>query len=62
VHTVLIEETLVRILAFLTLFGCLLISFLLFGSWCRWYNYLNSECKKGGWSREEDMLLCEVRS
>ncbi|CAL5061483.1 unnamed protein product [Urochloa decumbens] len=27
----------------------------------RWYNYLNSECKKGGWSREEDMLLCEAQ-
>jgi hypothetical protein len=25
------------------------------------YNYLNSESKKGGWSQEEDMLLCEVR-
>ncbi|KAM3364587.1 hypothetical protein ACQJBY_014750 [Aegilops geniculata] len=27
----------------------------------RWYNYLNTECKKGGWSREEDMLLCEAQ-
>ncbi|KAL6841723.1 hypothetical protein ACP4OV_028235 [Aristida adscensionis] len=27
----------------------------------RWYNYLNSECKKGGWSKEEDMLLCEAQ-
>uniref|UniRef100_A0A0D9X1Q2 Uncharacterized protein n=1 Tax=Leersia perrieri TaxID=77586 RepID=A0A0D9X1Q2_9ORYZ len=27
----------------------------------RWYNYLNSECKKGGWSREEDLLLCEAQ-
>ncbi|KAK3125772.1 hypothetical protein QOZ80_7BG0609560 [Eleusine coracana subsp. coracana] len=27
----------------------------------RWYNYLNSECKKGGWSQEEDMLLCEAQ-
>ncbi|OEL13752.1 hypothetical protein BAE44_0025231 [Dichanthelium oligosanthes] len=27
----------------------------------KWYNYLNSECKKGGWSREEDMLLCEAQ-
>jgi myb proto-oncogene protein len=22
---------------------------------------LNSECKKGGWSREEDLLLCEAQ-
>nr|BAJ92519.1 predicted protein [Hordeum vulgare subsp. vulgare] len=27
----------------------------------RWYNYLNTECKKGGWSREEDMLLCDAQ-
>uniref|UniRef100_J3MN70 Uncharacterized protein n=1 Tax=Oryza brachyantha TaxID=4533 RepID=J3MN70_ORYBR len=27
----------------------------------RWYNYLNSECKKGGWSHEEDLLLCEAQ-
>ncbi|KAL6657552.1 hypothetical protein ACP70R_005332 [Stipagrostis hirtigluma subsp. patula] len=27
----------------------------------RWYNYLNAECKKGGWSKEEDMLLCEAQ-
>ncbi|XP_062189100.1 transcription factor MYB124-like isoform X2 [Phragmites australis] len=27
----------------------------------RWYNYLNSECKKGGWSKEEDLLLCEAQ-
>ncbi|XP_072983639.1 transcription factor MYB124-like [Typha latifolia] len=27
----------------------------------RWYSYLNSECKKGGWSVEEDMLLCEAQ-
>lgn len=26
----------------------------------RWYTYLNSDFKKGGWSPEEDMLLCEV--
>nr|CAB3458683.1 unnamed protein product [Digitaria exilis] len=26
-----------------------------------WYTYLNSECKKGGWSQEEDMLLCEAQ-
>lgn len=26
----------------------------------RWYTYLNSDFKKGGWSLEEDMLLCEV--
>ncbi|PNY02469.1 MYB transcription factor, partial [Trifolium pratense] len=25
----------------------------------RWYTYLNSDFKKGGWSPEEDMLLCE---
>jgi len=35
--------------------------------WClskwwfaRWYTYLNSDFKKGGWSPEEDILLCEV--
>lgn len=28
--------------------------------YCRWYTYLNSDFKKGGWSPEEDMLLCEV--
>lgn len=27
---------------------------------CRWYTYLNSDFKKGGWSPEEDILLCEV--
>lgn len=27
---------------------------------CRWFTYLNSVFKKGGWSPEEDMLLCEV--
>ncbi|URE08527.1 Myb-like DNA-binding domain [Musa troglodytarum] len=27
----------------------------------RWYTYMNSECKKGGWSAEEDMLLCEAQ-
>lgn len=26
----------------------------------RWFTYLNSDFKKGGWSPEEDMLLCEV--
>ncbi|GAV66543.1 Myb_DNA-bind_6 domain-containing protein [Cephalotus follicularis] len=26
----------------------------------RWYTYLNSDFKKGGWSPEEDMLLCEA--
>ncbi|XP_039065377.1 transcription factor MYB88-like [Hibiscus syriacus] len=26
----------------------------------RWYTYLNSDFKKGGWSPEEDVLLCEV--
>ncbi|KAK4789467.1 hypothetical protein SAY86_016771 [Trapa natans] len=26
----------------------------------RWYTYLNSDFKKGGWSPEEDLLLCEV--
>ncbi|MBA0738508.1 hypothetical protein Gogos_011847, partial [Gossypium gossypioides] len=25
----------------------------------RWYTYLNSDFKRGGWSPEEDMLLCE---
>ncbi|KAL5981019.1 SANT SWI3, ADA2, N-CoR and TFIIIB'' DNA-binding domain [Asimina triloba] len=28
---------------------------------CRWYTYLNSECKKGGWTPEEDVLLCEAQ-
>ncbi|XP_061342463.1 transcription factor MYB124-like [Gastrolobium bilobum] len=27
----------------------------------RWYTYLNSDFKKGGWSPEEDMLLCEAQ-
>lgn len=27
----------------------------------RWNSYLNSECKKGGWSAEEDKLLCEAQ-
>uniref|UniRef100_A0A1D1YW43 Myb-related protein B n=1 Tax=Anthurium amnicola TaxID=1678845 RepID=A0A1D1YW43_9ARAE len=27
----------------------------------RWYTYLNAECKKGGWSPEEDMILCEAQ-
>lgn len=27
----------------------------------RWYTCLNSECKKGGWSPEEDMILCEAQ-
>ncbi|XP_074565938.1 transcription factor MYB124-like [Curcuma longa] len=27
----------------------------------RWNTYLNSECKKGGWSAEEDMILCEAQ-
>jgi myb proto-oncogene protein len=27
----------------------------------RWYTYLNSDFKRGGWSPEEDTLLCEVR-
>ncbi|XP_020580946.1 transcription factor MYB124-like isoform X2 [Phalaenopsis equestris] len=27
----------------------------------RWLTYLNTECKKGGWSQEEDMLLCEAQ-
>lgn len=26
----------------------------------RWFTYLNSDFKKGGWSPEEDILLCEV--
>ncbi|KAL5992159.1 SANT SWI3, ADA2, N-CoR and TFIIIB'' DNA-binding domain, partial [Asimina triloba] len=25
----------------------------------RWYTYLSTDCKKGGWSPEEDVLLCE---
>jgi hypothetical protein len=28
---------------------------------CRWYTYLNSDFKRGGWSPEEDMLLCEAQ-
>ncbi|KAL5100313.1 hypothetical protein RYX36_004640 [Vicia faba] len=27
----------------------------------RWYTYLNSDFKKGGWSPDEDMLLCEAQ-
>ncbi|KAK4763707.1 hypothetical protein SAY87_013145 [Trapa incisa] len=27
----------------------------------RWYTYLNSDFKRGGWSAEEDMLLCEAQ-
>lgn len=27
----------------------------------RWYTYLNSDFKKGGWSPQEDMLLCEAQ-
>ncbi|XP_058096568.1 transcription factor MYB124 [Magnolia sinica] len=27
----------------------------------RWYTYLNSDCKKGGWTPEEDMILCEAQ-
>ncbi|CAL5426503.1 unnamed protein product [Camellia sinensis] len=27
-----------------------------------WYTYLNSDFKKGGWSPEEDLLLCERRT
>ncbi|KAJ4711298.1 MYB transcription factor [Melia azedarach] len=27
----------------------------------RWYTYLNSDFKKGGWSPEEDVLLCEAQ-
>ncbi|KAK2408345.1 transcription factor MYB88 [Trifolium repens] len=27
----------------------------------RWYTYLNSNFKKGGWTPEEDMLLCEAQ-
>uniref|UniRef100_A0A7N1A331 Uncharacterized protein n=1 Tax=Kalanchoe fedtschenkoi TaxID=63787 RepID=A0A7N1A331_KALFE len=27
----------------------------------RWYTYLNSDFKKGGWTPEEDMLLCEAQ-
>ncbi|CAH2037745.1 unnamed protein product [Thlaspi arvense] len=27
----------------------------------RWYTYLNADFKRGGWSPEEDMLLCEAQ-
>ncbi|XP_074330582.1 transcription factor MYB88-like [Apium graveolens] len=27
----------------------------------RWFTYLNSDCKKGGWSAEEDHLLCQAQ-
>ncbi|PIA62604.1 hypothetical protein AQUCO_00200543v1 [Aquilegia coerulea] len=27
----------------------------------RWYTYLNSDFKKGGWSQEEDLILCEAQ-
>ncbi|KAL0327190.1 UNVERIFIED_CONTAM: Transcription factor [Sesamum angustifolium] len=27
----------------------------------RWFTYLNSDFKRGGWSPEEDMLLCEAQ-
>ncbi|KAL8142351.1 hypothetical protein V2J09_015383 [Rumex salicifolius] len=27
----------------------------------RWYTYLNTDFKKGGWSPEEDLLLCEAQ-
>ncbi|KAK8966294.1 Transcription factor MYB44 [Platanthera guangdongensis] len=27
----------------------------------RWLTHLSSDCKKGGWSQEEDMLLCEAQ-
>ncbi|OVA13322.1 SANT/Myb domain [Macleaya cordata] len=27
----------------------------------RWYTYLNSDFKKGGWTPQEDMLLCEAQ-
>ncbi|KAK6116462.1 hypothetical protein DH2020_049755 [Rehmannia glutinosa] len=27
----------------------------------KWFTYLNSDFKKGGWSPEEDMLLCEAQ-
>ncbi|RAL37646.1 hypothetical protein DM860_000340 [Cuscuta australis] len=27
----------------------------------RWYTYLNSDFKRGGWSPEEDVLLCEAQ-
>ncbi|KAK4371040.1 hypothetical protein RND71_010515 [Anisodus tanguticus] len=27
----------------------------------KWFTYLNSDFKKGGWSHEEDMLLCEKK-
>lgn len=44
--------------------GCLfqlsVVSFT-FSCLCRWFTYLNSDFKKGGWSPEEDVLLCEVK-
>lgn len=27
----------------------------------RWLTYLSTDCKKGGWSQEEDILLCEAQ-
>ncbi|RWR76161.1 SANT/Myb domain-containing protein [Cinnamomum micranthum f. kanehirae] len=27
----------------------------------RWYTYLNSECKKGCWTEQEDKILCEAQ-
>ncbi|KAL4573823.1 hypothetical protein LXL04_020642 [Taraxacum kok-saghyz] len=27
----------------------------------RWFTYLNFDFKKGGWSHEDDMLLCEAQ-
>lgn len=27
----------------------------------RWYTYLNTDCKKGGWTEEEDIILCEAQ-
>ena len=42
-------------------FVLMLFCLILYGwQWCRWYTYLNSDFKKGGWSPEEDLLLCEV--
>ncbi|RWR76157.1 transcription factor RAX2-like protein isoform X1 [Cinnamomum micranthum f. kanehirae] len=29
--------------------------------YCRWYTYLNSECKKGCWTEQEDKILCEAQ-